>query len=95
MKLALCEDMTPGETLPERLEWLARLGVEGIELLELLSLELPARELEAIFADSPVEAANVAGSGALLDPDPRERFAGKELTKERPIRTKPVIPACL
>jgi sugar phosphate isomerase/epimerase len=83
VKLALREDMTPGETLPERLEWLAGLAFEGIELVEPSSLELPPRELEAIFADSPVEAANVAGSGALLDPDPRERFAGKELTKER------------
>ena len=83
VKLALREDMTPGETLPERLEWLAALGFDGIELHEPSSLDLPPRELRAIFADSPIEAANVAGSGALLDPDPRERVAGKELTKER------------
>ena len=82
MKIALREDMTPGSTLPEQLAWLERVGVDGIEL-HAASLDLPANELRAIFADSPVGAANVAGSGALLDPDPTERAAARELVRER------------
>jgi sugar phosphate isomerase/epimerase len=82
VRLALREDMTPGETLPEQLAWLDRIGFEAIELHG-TSLDLPPQELRTIFADSPVKVANIAGSGALLDPDPRERTAGKELTKER------------
>jgi sugar phosphate isomerase/epimerase len=74
--------MTPGETLPERLAWLERVGLDGIEL-EDKSLDLSPEELRAIFADSPVAAANVPGSGALLDPDPEERAAAKELTRQR------------
>ena len=82
MKIALRDGMTPGETLPERLAWLERVGLDGIEL-EDRSLDLPPEELRAIFADSPVAAANVPGSAALLDPDPRERAAAKELTRRR------------
>jgi sugar phosphate isomerase/epimerase len=44
-------------------------------------MELALRE--EIFADSPVGAANVAGSGALLDPDPRERAVAKEVMRRR------------
>jgi sugar phosphate isomerase/epimerase len=82
MKIALREEMTPGGTLPEKLAWLSKAGFDGIELAG-ASLDLPPEELRKIFADSPVAAANVAGSAALLDPDPHERAAGKELTKER------------
>ena len=82
VKLALRDGMTPGETLTERLAWLDRAGFDGIEL-EDRSLHLPPDELREIFAASPVEAANVPGSGALLDPRPEERAAGKELTRRR------------
>lgn len=82
MKLALRDGMTPGETLPERLAWLERVGLDGIEL-EDRSLDLPPDELREIFAASPVAAANVPGGGALLDPDPEERAAAKELTRQR------------
>lgn len=82
MKIALREEMTPGDTLQEKLSWLERVGIEGIELSG-RSLDLPPNELQAIFADSPVAAANVAGSASLLHPDPRERDAGKELTIQR------------
>lgn len=82
MKIALRDGMTPGETLPERLAWLERVGLDGIEL-EDRSLDLRPEELGVIFADSPVSAANVPGSGALLHPDPRERSAAKELTRQR------------
>jgi sugar phosphate isomerase/epimerase len=82
MKLALREDMSQGGTLAEQLAWLDGLGFEGIEI-SAASLDLPPRELEEIFADSPIRAANIAGSGALLDPDPAERAAAKELMRRR------------
>ena len=82
MKLALREEMSRGGTLAEKLSWLEGIGFDGIELTA-ASLELPQRELEVIFADSPVQAANVAGSIALLDPDPAERSAAKDLMRRR------------
>jgi sugar phosphate isomerase/epimerase len=82
MKLALREDMSRGGTLAEQIAWLEGLGFDGIEL-SAGSLDLPLRELEEIFADSPVRAANIPGSGALLDPDPAERTAAKELMRRR------------
>jgi sugar phosphate isomerase/epimerase len=82
MKLALREDMAPGDSLPERLAWLERVGLEGIELHG-RSLDLPPDQLKAIVATSSVGVANVAGSPNLLHPDPRERTAAKELTQAR------------
>ena len=82
MKLALREGMTPGRTLREQLEWLERIGIEGIELHG-PSLDLPPDELLSTFAHSPVRAANLAGSSALLHPEPQEREAAKELTRQR------------
>src|SRR5215203_253295 len=81
MKLALREEMSRGRTLAERLSWLDGLGFDGIELTT--SVDLPPGELEKIFADSHVGAANVPGSGALLDPDPAERAAAKDLMRVR------------
>jgi sugar phosphate isomerase/epimerase len=82
MKLALREEMSRGGTLAEKLSWLEGIGFDGIELAA-ASLDLPQRELEEIFADSPVRAANVAGSSALLDPDPAERSEAKDLMRRR------------
>jgi sugar phosphate isomerase/epimerase len=82
MKLALREEMSRGRTLAEKLSWLEGIGFDGIELAA-ASLDLSPRELEGIFADSPVRAANIAGSAALLDPDPAERAAAKDLMRRR------------
>jgi len=82
MKLALREEMSRGETLADQLSWLEGLGFDGIELAA-ASLDLPRGELERIFAGSPVQAANIAGSGALLDPDPAERAVAKDLMRGR------------
>lgn len=82
MKLALREEMSRGGTLAEKLSWLEGIGFDGIELAA-ASLDLPQRELEEIFAGSPVRAANVAGSTALIDPDPAERSAAKDLMRRR------------
>jgi hypothetical protein len=64
IKLALREDMSRGGTLAERLAWLEGLGFDGIEL-SAAALDLPPRELEEIFADSPVRAENRRASGRL------------------------------
>lgn len=82
MKFALRETMTPGTDLARQLGWLADLGFDGVELCG-PALALPARELAAVFADSPVRAANVGGSPNLIDPDPRTRQAALDTMRER------------
>jgi sugar phosphate isomerase/epimerase len=82
VKIALREEMTPGATLAEKLSWLEQHDIEGIELSS-GSLSLPEAELIQIMAASPVEAANVAGNAPILDPDPKQRDAGKELIRRR------------
>lgn len=82
MKLALREELTPGESLSAKLAWLDQAGIDGIEL-SAGSLELPLDELRRIMTDSPVEAANVAGSIDLLHPEPRMRAQAMELTRQR------------
>ena len=82
MRIALREGMTPGATLAEKLAWLASVGVDGIKLHD-ASLDLPPTDLTALFNGSPVAAANVDGSKELLDPDPKKRAAGLELTRAR------------
>src|SRR3712207_5327726 len=78
----VCSSDLPGETLPQRLDWLQRVGLDGIELTG-SCLDLPPRELEAIFIGSPVRAANVAGTTKLLHPDPKERAAAEDLLRRR------------
>lgn len=82
MKLAFREELTPGESLRAKLTWLDQAGIDGIELSG-ASLDLPPDELRRIFADSPVEAANVGASIDLLHPDPRLRVQAIELTRRR------------
>lgn len=82
MKLALREGMAPGASLPERLAWLERVGLEGIELHG-GSLDLPPDQLKAILAGSSIGVANVAGSANLLHSDPAERATAIELTQAR------------
>jgi len=81
VKIAIREGMTPGDTLPEKLAFLGRMGVDGIEIER--SAELPAEELRAIVAASGVAVANVPGATDLLDPDPAVRGAALERTKQR------------
>ncbi len=82
MKLALREEMTPGGTLAERLSWLERHQIDGLELSG-GSLQLPPAEVRHILAASPIVAANVSGATTLLDADPAQRGAGMELTRRR------------
>ena len=82
MNIALREDMTPGDSLPERLAYLERIGIEGIEL-SAGSLRLPDDEVLAAFAGSSVRAANIAGGMKLLDPDPAVRRRSLDLSRRR------------
>jgi len=82
VKLALREETTPGATLPEKLAWLERFGLDGIEL-SAGSLALPPEEVRAAFAGSSIGAALVQGVPTLLHPDPAERAAAKEATRRR------------
>jgi sugar phosphate isomerase/epimerase len=82
MRIALREDMTPGRSLAERLAYLERAGIEGIEL-SAGSLDLPDDELRATMFASPVRAANIAGGMKLLDPDPAVRERSFEITRRR------------
>jgi sugar phosphate isomerase/epimerase len=82
MRLAMREGMVPGETLPERLAWLERIGIEAIEL-HAGSLALPDAELRAIFAASPIGVAAIEGIPRLLSLDPSERAAAKAEIRRR------------
>ncbi len=82
MRLALREGMVPGDSLTERLAWLARAGFEGIELHG-PALTLPPAELRAIVADSPVHVATLDGATGLLAADPAVRAAAKETIRRR------------
>jgi len=82
MKLALREEMTPGESLAEKLSWLEGMGFAGVEVSG-SSLDLPVDELREAFASSSVKAANVGGPSTLIDPDADARAIGMDLMRER------------
>ena len=82
MKLALREDMTPGDTVAEKVAWLEGVGIEGIEL-HASALDLPPDDLRRAFEGRRVSVANVAGATTLLDADPAERERGMALTVSR------------
>lgn len=82
MKFAMRETMIPGESLPARLAWLERVGIDAIELHG-PALTLPPVELRAIFTDSPVRLASVDGGVGLLDADPARRAATKDQIRAR------------
>lgn len=82
MKIALREDMTPGKSQAERLAYLERTGIEGIEL-SAGSLTMTHDEVRAAFAGSSARAANIAGGMKLLSSDPGERERSFELTSRR------------
>lgn len=76
MKLAVREGMLPGASLGEKLASARRLGYEGVELHSPEALARPTDELVALFQESGVATANVAGVVTLLDPDPKVRAEG-------------------
>ena len=82
MKLTIREGMVPGQTLPEKLAWAERVGLDGIELHG-AALDLAPEELRAVFAGSPVAASAIEGIPALLRPDPAERAAAKDGIRAR------------
>lgn len=82
MRLAIREDMVPGATVPEKLAWVERVGLDGMELCT-VSMRLPHDELAAIMAGSPVNASAIEGIPKLLDPDLAERAAAKDEIRAR------------
>ena len=82
MKLAIRETMALGATLAERLAWIERAGLDGIELFG-PALEQSPAEIKAIFAASPVRLASIDGGVGLVHPDPVERAAAKERIRAR------------
>ena len=76
MKIAVRESMLPGATLEEKLAAARRLGYEGVEIHTPEALARPTAELVALFRESGVSAANVAGIFTLLDPEPKVRAEG-------------------
>ena len=82
MNLALREEMTPGESLAEKISWLEEMGFAGIELSGPV-LALPVDELREAFANSSVQAVNVGGPSTLIDPDPDARALAMDVMRER------------
>lgn len=82
MNLALRELMAPGDTLADRLAWIDRAGLQGVELLSPV-LEMPHDEIRRIFADSPVRLASIDSGQGLVDPDPKVRAAAKDRIRAR------------
>ena len=82
MKLALRELMAPGDTLADRLAWIDRAGLQGIELFSAV-LDLPHDEIRRIFADSPVQLASIDSGQGLVDPDPKVRAATVDRLRAR------------
>ena len=82
MRLAIREDMAPGQTVPEKLAWVERVGLDGMEL-HTATMEIPRDELAAIMADTPVKASAIEGIPKLIDPDPAVRAAAKDEIRAR------------
>lgn len=82
MKLALREDMTPGESLRDKLAWLEQAGFDGVELCA-GSMTMAPDELAEAFANSAVRPANVDGVRTLLSADPAQREEATALLRER------------
>jgi sugar phosphate isomerase/epimerase len=82
MKLALRELMAPGETLADRLAWIDRAGLQGIELFSSV-LDQPHDEIRRIFEGSPVRLASIDSGQGLVDPDPAVRAATKDRIRAR------------
>lgn len=82
MKLTIREAMVPGEALADRLNWLEKMEIDGIEL-HAGSLTLPPEELHEAFASSSVRASAIEGIPHLLDADTDIRDDAMRRTRER------------
>ena len=74
--------MIPRETLAEKLDWLQAVGLDAVELHG-GTLSLPAAEIAAAFAASPISVSAIEGIPRLLSLDPVEREAAKRTIRER------------
>jgi sugar phosphate isomerase/epimerase len=83
MKIAVRENMVPGADLEERLDFLERIGYDGIELTNLPTVSRSPCELARIFRDHWVRPTTIEGVRQLLDPDPAARQSSLDLLRER------------
>jgi sugar phosphate isomerase/epimerase len=74
--------MVRGETLAEKLAWLESVGLDAVEL-HAGTLSLPAGEIQAGFAASPISVSAIEGIPRLIDADPATREAAKATIRER------------
>lgn len=77
MKLTIRERMVPGDSLPEQLDWLESMGIEGIELHG-SALQHAESELARIFDNSAIAVSAIEGIPTLLSADAQERAVAKE-----------------
>ena len=69
MKITIREGMVPGESLDDRLAWIERMGIDGIELHG-DSLQMKRQGLMSAFHRSRVKVSAIEGIPRLLDIDP-------------------------
>lgn len=82
MKITIREGMVPGETLGDRLKWLRKVGIDGIEL-HADALQMPRQELVAAIESSGISISAIEGIPRLLDADPAVRAAAVATIRER------------
>jgi sugar phosphate isomerase/epimerase len=82
MKVSIREGMVRGETLAEKLAWLAAVGLDAVEL-HAATLSLPMDEIVAAFAADPVAISAIEGIPRLVSAEPTEREAAKQTIRER------------
>lgn len=82
MKVSIREGMIPKEKLEEKLAWLQAVGLDAVEL-HAATLALPASEIQAAFAASPITVSAIEGIPRLVHADPAEREAAKATIRER------------
>lgn len=82
MKVSIREGMVHGETLAEKLAWLEAVGLDAVEL-HAATMTLPADDIVAAFAASPITVSAVEGIPRLVSADQTEREAAKRTIRER------------
>jgi len=83
VKIAVRENRVPGATLEERVTFLERIGIEGIEITESETIARGAAVLRGLFQNRGVRPTTIPGPRGLLDPSPAERTASMQMLRQR------------
>ena len=83
MKIALQENLLPGNTLTEKLDFAEALGVEGLEVPGRMALYDHVERYESALAGRSIKLVSICGQNTFdwLDPDVGKRRASVEETK--------------